>query len=246
MHNVQEILLFPVRDSESRRQFLLTCLVALAGFIVPILPMLVLMGYSVKTMRQIMEERKNPSMPVWQTSDWSEMMMEGLRLYGVNLVFTLPLFLLLGIGLISVMGGAMSMVISINQNANSFAPVGMSFFFIGIIFFMIFTFLSIPLAILLGAAGPHAVANRSFAAAFQFKDWWQIFRKGLGHFLLGYAVAFAISFVFMFVMQIAYFTIILICVIPFIMVPYIAYIMLITNAFYAQAYALGSDVLKAK
>lgn len=52
MNNLQETLLFPVRDAESQKQFLIACAVMLVALIVPILPTLVLMGYSAKIMRQ--------------------------------------------------------------------------------------------------------------------------------------------------------------------------------------------------
>jgi hypothetical protein len=37
------------------------------------------------------------------------------------------------------------------------------------------------------------------------------------------------------------FTIVLICIIPFLMIPYSAYLMLVTNTVYAQAYASGQE-----
>ena len=101
MNNLQETLLFPVRDAEARKQFLFTCLIVLAGYIIPILPFLVVMGYGAKIMRQIIDEKKSPSMPEWQGSNWSEMLMDGLRLYGAQLVLMLPLFLFMGCGFIA-------------------------------------------------------------------------------------------------------------------------------------------------
>src|SRR5512134_766990 len=98
MNNLQETLLFPVRDAEARKQFLFTCLIVLAGYFIPLLPFLVVMGYSAKIMRQIIDEKKSPSMPAWQGSDWAEMLLEGLRLYGAQLVLMLPLFLFMGCG----------------------------------------------------------------------------------------------------------------------------------------------------
>src|SRR5215204_2655018 len=105
MNNMQETLLFPVRDAESRKQFLIACAVMLAAFIIPILPTLILIGYSAKVMRQVIEEKKNPSMPAWQGSDLSEMLTDGLRLYGAQIVLMLPLFLIMGIGMIFLMSG---------------------------------------------------------------------------------------------------------------------------------------------
>ena len=72
MNNIQETLLFPVRDAEPRKQFLIACVVMLAAFMMPLLPIFILMGYTARVMRQVIEEKKAPSMPTWEGSDWSE------------------------------------------------------------------------------------------------------------------------------------------------------------------------------
>ena len=243
MNNIQETLLFPVRDAEARKQFLFACLIVLAGFIVPILPFLALTGYCTKIMRQVIEERKSPSMPEWQGSDWSTMLTDGLRLYGAQLVLTLPLLLVMGCGFISMIGGSMTLSVASYENVNELLSVGILFFLFGIGFMMLFSILSLPYGVIISAVGPHVVTERSFAAAFQFKDWWKIFRKGLGQFILSYAITMAISFVFIFVMQFAMMTIVLMCVFPLVLIPYTAYITLLTNTLYAQAYLAGKDAL---
>jgi len=243
MNNIQETLLFPVRDADARKQFLFACLVALAGFIIPILPFLILIGYGAKIMRQIIEEKKSPSMPEWQGSNWSEMLMDGLRLYGAQLVLILPIFLFMGCGFISIFGGSTVMAISSDKNIDVLVPVGILLFFVGFGFILLFAVLSLPYGIIISTVGPHVTTKRSFAAAFQFKEWWQIFRKGLGQFILGYAIIMILSFVFTFVIQIALITIVLMCIVPLIMIPYTAYLSLITNALFAQAYVAGRDAL---
>ena len=245
MNNIQEILLFPVRDAEARKQFLFACLIVLVGFIIPILPTLVLTGYSVKIMRQVMEERKNPSMPDMGSSDWSEMLIDGLRLWGTQIVMALPLLLVMGCALVSIMGGGIWMAIASEENVDALAAVGILFFFLGFGIMMLFSVLSLPYGVIITAAGPHVVTKRSFAAAFQFKDWWEVFRNGLAQFLLSYVILMVLSFVFVFVMQFAMLTIVLICLVPFILVPFTAYFTLVTNTLYAQAYLAGKDALEA-
>lgn len=244
MNNMQEMLLFPVRDAESRKQFLIACAISLAGFIIPILPMLLLMGYSAKIMRQIVEEKKSPSMPAWQGNDWSEMLMDGLRIYGAQIVLMLPLFLLMGCGMVFMMGGSIGFAALADDNSSSLAPLGALAMMAGFVFFMLFTVLLLPYGIVVSAALPHVAIKRSFASAFEFNQWFPIFRKALGQFIIGYAVIMLASFVFAIVIQIAMMTIILMCIVPFIMIPYIAYQMLVMNAVFAQAYAIGQDGLQ--
>jgi Protein of unknown function (DUF4013) len=244
MNNIQETLLFPVRDAESRKQFLIACAIALAGFIIPILPMLLLMGYSAKIMRQIVEEKKSPSMPAWQGSDWSEMLMDGLRIYGAQIVLMLPLFLLMGCGMVFMMGGSMGFAMLAEDNSSALAPVGVLAMLAGFVFFMLFAILSLPYGVIVSAALPHVAIKRSFPSAFEFNQWFPIFRKALGQFIIGYAVIMLASFVLTIIIQIAVMTIILMCIVPFIMIPYVAYQMLVMNAVFAQAYSIGRDGLQ--
>jgi hypothetical protein len=246
VNNIQETLLFPVRDAEARKQFLLACLVMLAAFFIPILPTFVLMGYSMKIMRQIIDERKDPSMPAWQGIDWTETFVDGIKLYCVQLILMLPLMLLMGCGFISIFGGSISMTALADESTRSLAPIGMIFFFIGIAFFMLFSLLSLPYGIVLGAVAPHMATKRTFTSGFEFKEWWAIFRKAIGQFLLAYALTFVVSLVFIIVMQIAMITLVLMCIVPFIMIPYSVYLMLMTNTLYAQAYLTGRDALQAE
>lgn len=245
MNNIQETLLFPVRDAEARKQFLIACLVALVGFIIPVVPFLALMGYGARIMRQVIEERKSPSMPDWQGSDWSEMLLDGLRLYGSQLVLMLPLFILMGCGLLSMTGGSVAMGLTAAEDSQVFAIPGFFLFAVGALFFMLFAILVLPFSIATSVVGPHVITNRSFSATFQFKEWWNILRRGIGQFILAYVIAFVTSMILMFIMQFAMMTIILMCIVPILMIPYTAYITLLSNTLFAQAYAKGVDALKA-
>jgi hypothetical protein len=202
------------------------------------------MGYSAKIMRQVIEEKKTPSMPAWQGSDLSEMLIDRLRLWGAQLVLMLPLFLLMGCGMIFMMSGSVGFAAFSDSNGDAFAPVGMLLFMAGFLFFGLFGVLSLPYSVIISAVLPHVAIKRSFQAAFEFNEWFSIFRQALGQFILAYVVIMIASFIVAIAMQIAFITIILICIIPFLMIPYIAYQMLIMNTVFAQAYAMGQDALK--
>lgn len=243
MNNLQATLLFPVRDADARKQWLIASAITLAGFIIPILPMLVVMGYSVKIMRQVIHEGREPSMPEWQSNDLGALLQDGFRLWAVRLVYTLPLMLLMGCGFISIFASA-SLLSSTNSD---FPPeMGILVFFLwgGVI--MLVSLLALPLSIILGAVESHAVAQGTFQAAFDVKGWWQVFRKSLVQFLLSYLLVMAASMVLTFVMQIAMLTIVLMCLFPFLMAGYAAYLMLVMNTLFAQAYAAGRAALQTE
>lgn len=183
-------------------------------------------------------------MPAWQESDWTEMLMDGLRLYGGQFVLTLPLLILMGCGMLSLFGGSMGFVAIADEGNEALGVMGMLFFIVGIIAISIFSLLSLPYGVIISAALPHIATRRSFQAAFEFKEWFAIFRKALGHFILSYAIIMVASFIFTFILQIAAVTIILMCIIPFLMIPYTAYQTLVMNTVFAQAYLAGRDGLQ--
>ncbi len=246
MNNIQDTLLFPVRDAEARKQFLLACLVMLAAFFIPVLPTFALMGYNVKIMRQIIDGRKSPSMPAWQEIDWSETFLDGVKLYGVQLILMFPLLFLLMTGIFFMVGGSLGFAALSNESMRSLAPIGGISLAIGFVFIMFFSLLSLPYGVIVSAASPHVATKRTFAAGFELKEWWAIFRKAVGPFILAYALTYVVSFVFVIIMQIAIITLVLMCIVPFIMIPYSVYQSLVMHAFFAQAYLTGRDGLQAE
>lgn len=244
MNNIQDTLLFPFRDRDSWNQFLIASAIMLAAFIIPLLPAILLMGYTLRIMRQIILEKKAPSMLPWQGSDWGEMFMDGLRLYGAQFVLMLPLFLLLGCGITFIVTGSITFASLAEESTRPFAPIAGVLFFIGIGLTVVFSLLSLPYTIVTAAAHGHVAAKDSFHAAFEFSEWWKVFRAAVGPFLIAYVVMMIASFIMAMVMQIAMITIVLMCIVPFLMVPYSVYLILVSNALYAQAYAKGQEALQ--
>jgi hypothetical protein len=243
MNNLQATLLFPVRDAEARKQLLIASAIMLAGFVIPILPMLVVMGYGVKIMRQVIMEGSEPSMPEWQGSNLGALLQDGFRILAAQLVYTLPLVLLIGCGFIATFAGTGLLASSSDGNIPS--VLGGLSIFAGMGFIMLISVLILPLGIVLGAVESHVVSQGSFQAVFDFKGWWLIFRKSLAQFLLSYLVVMAISMVLTFLMQIAMLTVVLICLFPFLMAGYSTYLMLVMNTLFAQSYANGRASLQA-
>jgi len=237
---IQSILLYPIRDSAARKNFLIATALMFANFIIPILPMFLLMGYVARIMRQVIDEKREPSMPEWD--DWNTFLTDGLRIWGFRMVFVLPLLI--------IMFGGMTLfflftMVGIGTTNHSNSPSPLLFagplIFAGVM--LVFMVLAIPLGIVSMVGSMHVVAKRSFSAGFDFKDWWPIFRINVGTFIVYYLIAVAVSYVLMFATQILFFTIILICLVPFIFPALIAYMLLIQDVLFAYAYAQGRDML---
>ena len=207
--NIEHILTFPFKETEDRKNFLIGILVYFASFIIPILPLIFAMGYIARIMRQVFNG-ETPHMPAWD--DWESMFKDGLYLFGIRIVYTLPLIIIL-------------------------LPL-----FFGIAMIFIFP-LSLALGIIVPTAELHTIAHNDFAAGFRIREWRTIFRANWSGFVLAYLVSMVAGFVLTFIVQVAMITIVLICVLPFIMPAITFYITLVMYTAFAQAYKDGKDRL---
>jgi hypothetical protein len=235
--DLSQLLLFPVKDSEARKYFLIGCAVALAGFVIPVLPYLLLFGYAARIAKQIFNG-ESPRMIAWD--DWEGMFKDGARVFGVRIVFSLPLLILV-IPLVLV-GIAMPIVMA-NVNSADADSIIIVFSLIMIGFTCLIIPLSLPLSFIIPAAEMHAVDKNEFAAGFRFREWWLIFRANLGGFIMAFVIFYAVTMLLTIVMQIMMATVVLSCLLPFFIPALTMYSTLIMYAAIAQAYKTGKDKL---
>jgi hypothetical protein len=234
MSNLGELLTFPFTTAEARKNFLIGCLAMFIGFFIPLLPYFIVYGYVAKIVRKV-AQGESPSMPAWD--DFNEMLTDGLRLYGVKLVFSLPVILIMFAGLGIYIAGTMVAVFHEDPAIiNVLVPILLlvlgTTMCLTIILGMGISFIAYPASI-------HAVVKRNFAAGFRFREWWPILRVNVGGFLFAILVAFAISFLYSMGVQILMFTIILLCLLPVLMTVIMFYIILVPELLAAQAYHDG-------
>ena len=237
---IKTILLFPIKDAYARQQFLVACLLTLAGMAIPIIPLLILTGYGARIARQIVLEKKEPAMTEWD--NWNEFLMDGARLFGIRLLFILPVFFLAILGQAFVM---ISLFLIEGNSSQQPSPLGGVMVIAGMAIFVLAFLLAIPIGFFLMTAETHVAVKRSFSAGLQFKEWWLILKNGIGAFLTAYLIMLIVSLAFSFIIGFAIITIVLICILPFILVPYSAYLALVAQALYAQAYASSRAYLSS-
>ena len=232
------LLTFPIKDDQARKQFLIGALVFLASFVVPILPTLVVTGYTMRIMRQVLKGER-PHMVAWD--EWTEMLIDGARLFGVRLIIMLPIFLLL----CPLMGLSFAFPFII-ENAGRNAD------WIILLYPLLlggFSLLLIPLSIVSGvilpAAEVHVTDKVEFGAAFRVREWWPIFRANWSGFLLVLVIGYAMNFALGIIMQFAMITIVLICVLPFVLPGIGLYVSLVMYSAFAQAYITGKEQLQS-
>jgi hypothetical protein len=238
--DLKEIFTFPFKDEEARKHLLIGCLVGLASFIIPLLPILVLFGYSVRIAKQVLNN-ESPHMIAWD--DWGGLAKDGLKMFGIRMIFTLPILILAIPFFIATTLFPILMSGSGSSDMEAFLPLFMLIIFGG---FCLLIPLSIPLALIIPAAEMYAVEKDDFAAGFRFREWWPIFRANLSGFIAAFAITYIASFAFTIVIQILGITIILACL-TFILLPLMTvYLTLVMYVTIAQAYRDGKVKLAEK
>ena len=235
--DLNQIFTFPLKDAEARKHFLTGSLVSLAGFIIPILPFLVMYGYAVRIARQILNN-ESPRMVEWD--DWGGMATDGAKVFGVRLIYTLPILILA----LPIFVASFVMPIFM-QNASGSEAEAFLMIFMVIMFgsMCIFIPLSFAAGLIVPAAEMHSVDKSEFAAGFRVREWWAIFRANLGGFIAAFAVYYVATIALTFIIQILMATLIFACLIPILMPAVTFYTVLIMYATIAQAYKVGKEKL---
>jgi len=236
--DLNQVFSFPFKDAESRKYFLIGCGVALAGFIIPLIPYLALLGYAARIARQIFNN-ESPRMIAWD--DWGGMIKDGARMFGVRMIYTLPILIVaVPLGLAGI---ALPFIMD-NVSRASADSIIMVFSLIMLAGICLLIPISLPLAAIIPTAELHTVDKVEFAAGFRLREWWPIFRVNIGGFIAAFAVYYIASMALGFILQILMATIILICFLPIFIPALTMYSMLIMYSTVAQAYKVGKDKLK--
>jgi flagellar biosynthesis protein FlhB len=241
MNGLQTLLYFPFKDTDSRNKLLIASALGFASFIIPIIPWLFILGYAGAIMKQIIVDKQEPFMPDWK--NWNEYISLGGKLFGVSLVYAIPTFIPVLLGYLGMMLPAIIGILSGNShsflNSDRFSGIVMLSSFGGMILFGIGMFFSLILWVFLPPALAHVVAKDSFAAGFQFRDWWKIFKANIGGFFLSLVISGGLYMALIIAMQIIYMTLILCILLPFLLAFISAYLTIIIFTLVAQAYREG-------
>ncbi len=230
-------LTFPFEDPQWVKKVAIGTGLSIAGFIVPIIPMLFVYGYSLRIMQRIISEDGKPALPEWK--DWGKLFTDGVKLWGAGLLYSLPILILLIAGMAVILFVFLLPVTSVRSGGTpppqNWALFAGGFVLLGAMI-LVLVVLSWAIALLQGAGLSHLAAKDSFAAAFRFGEWWPIFKKGFVAFLLAVVVSMVLVWILTLLMQIVTITVVLAILLPLLMGIYAFVILLYQNAFYALAY----------
>jgi hypothetical protein len=240
---------FPFQGPNWRNNFIIGAALTLANFILPLLPMIFIYGYALQIMRRTIEGQEL-ELPPWD--DWGKLALDGLRLMLVGLVYLLPgiLVLLGGVTLYFASIFSWPLLASAAERGGGepialLVPIGI----LGSMAIMMLSMLLGSLLILLGliplpVVTAHFALQDKVAAAFRIREWWPLLRVNKLGYFAAWVVVFGLMAILYFAFAMAYYTLILCCLIPLLAAPLSFYVTLIGAVLFGQTYRESMAILE--
>ncbi len=235
MQAMRDLFTFPFRDPRWPSKLGIGAALGLASLFLPVIPWLPLAGYFARLIRAGAENADPAILPEWDR--WDDLFLDGLRLLGAGLIFSLPALLVLGAGWLLYFGTTFTMPFL--QNTRAQGPMVLAFMLSLIVFFFslgIGSLLGVLAAVVSPAAVAHVAVTRRFAALGDVNAWWAILRANFVGFLLALGAFLMLYLVGIAIMQLLYFTIVLCLFGPLLAMPVLFYAGVILYRLTGQAY----------
>lgn len=234
--NLKEVFSFPFKDENWVTKHIYLVLLTFFSFL--LFPGIIIMGYVYEIMRRVIVQGEAPSMPEWD--DWGEFLVNGLKMWGVSLIYSLPSLLFMGPYLFMMI--AMPIL---TQNPDT-EVLGI-FLFLGSMFLMFLgIFVSLVVWIFLPPAWGHMVAKGEFGAAFRIKEFWPVLRNNLVGYFLSIVLYFGLIYLVSMFAQLLVITVVLCLLYPIVLAWSSVYMLLVGGGMFAQAYVEGAEITAAK
>lgn len=225
-----DLLTFPFKDENWFGKVAVGMLLGMAGILVFPL-MWPLYGMGIRVMRQTMQG-KLPSMPTWD--DWGDLFKDGLRYWGVMVIYGLPNWILIGPAYALFALGVITFIRGIDDpalffRAVTFWSVGMGLSSVAIIPGLFLSFLAF-------IAATRMVALDTFKSAFELKEVWALMRQGFKHYAVAMAIYYALIMGMSMAVSVLTSTIVLSCLYPFLLGVIALLSRLFLGALFGMAY----------
>jgi hypothetical protein len=240
--SIKAFFRLPFRGAEWPLKLLIGILLIFAGYIIPIIPWILISGYGIRVMRLAIEGQA-PELPVWD--DWGQMAWDGLRATGISLIFFLPGLIILfgGIGLYSLNLFTLPFLAAgLESGEMPGVLFGLTYFLsIGIFFVSmgLGNFLVILASIPLPAVIAHFAATNKFSSIINIGTWIQVlWRNKLGYFIV-WVIGLGVFGIIYLLIFFGYFLIFPLCFLPILMPLAIFIILVIMQALFGETYREG-------
>jgi hypothetical protein len=241
---LRSLLSFPLEDAERGNKILIGSILILAGFVIPLIPLIFVYGYGLRIMRQSAQGEES-ALPAWD--DWGELGLDGLKGMLLTIVYLLPGLIVLIGGMVLYFASVFSIPLlgAVSTAAESDGAAAalalLPIFSLGGIFLF---FLSIAigwLLLLLGLiplpfATAHFLSEGSLSAGFRLGEIWSLVKANKWGLFAAWIVSFGLISLIYLVFFIGYYSICLACLTPLVLAPVQFYAMTISGALFGQAY----------
>lgn len=236
---VKRLLRFPFATPDWRTPFLIGTALFWANSIFPLVPLVFVHGYALRIMRQAIAGQ-SPTLPRWD--DWGAIGKDGLIATVVGLIYMLPALIVLLIGAMLYVFGFMGqpLIAVLIDDPGAAAGISVLGFFAGMagLFGAMFLGLILALAglIPLPAAVGHALAHDNLGAAFQPRQIWNLIRADAWSYFTAWIIGGGLATVGYVIFMVGYYTLVLICLIPFLVAPFLFYATIVSAAVFGESY----------
>jgi hypothetical protein len=202
-------------------------------------------GYTLQIMRQAIEGAEL-TLPAWD--DWNKLGKDGLRGIAVSFVYLLPGALVWFGGMALYFVSMFAMPLAAGKSGEGEAVFAVLF-----LVSVVIMFLSIGVGWLLSMAGAipapvatsHMLAHDQLSAAFHVREWWRLLKANWLGYLAAWFVVVGVTGILYLALMILYYTMVLCCLIPFVMAPIGFYLSLVSAALFGQTYRESISMVEA-
>jgi hypothetical protein len=246
MEITSELFTFPFKDPNWKSKALIGMVIGLAGMI--FFPILWLIpGYSAEVLRRTLRTGE-PSLPEW--GDWSKLITDGLWYIAVTLVYNAPVLVVYFIYAAVITGLLMTSPVLLTADfseaaqsaamAGTFTTIGLLSACMGAV-----ALLALPLQMLELVALARAIDQDRLGAAFEFREVWQLFKAGLGNFLIAFLVWYGVTLGLSVAISLVFYTIIFCFLYPFLYGVMLTYSAVMAGVLVAKAYRATQGKIQA-
>jgi len=243
LEGIKKAVFFPFQGRSWPSKLLIGIVLGLAGFLV--VPALFINGYSARIMQNIIRADEDPSLPEW--TDWGGLLLDGVKLFGVVVLYQLPALLLIVGGyflsLALSLGFSLAVVPLASSDPNNIPAwpfIGSMFGSFAGIFIAVFGFMLVFVSLIfVPPAVGNMIAKGEFNAAFRVREWWPVFKANLSGYFLAVVIALGLMSVLYFVLMAFYMTVVLCALLPLVIGVTAFVVGMVTYALFAVAYRDG-------
>lgn len=222
---------FPFEDDNLLNKALVSALIGIGTFF--ILPIFIIYGYGLRIMRDVITEDRMALPPF---DDIGAYFVDGLKYALVLIVYSLPLIIIM-VGFFGAITLLPLLGLPFVEQAPAITAVAASLpFFLFPLIFLIFLPLSLVIGYFSQIGVARLAAKGTVASALDFRAVWELGKAGFKYFVIAIFLYFVVSFALNIVLQVAAFTIILLCLLPFLMGPIFIYMVAVQSVLVGKAY----------